>query len=71
MSNKIGIHFGALAQLLADQLSGYNISPDLVEHYQMDADSITRLVVRGIIPAGEAEKARKRLVKKIGEKQNG
>lgn len=51
--------FGALAPPLSQQISG------LPKMYDKDADSITRLVVRGIITEGEAHKARMRLLKRI------
>lgn len=38
---------------------------ELLEHEQKDADAIARLAVRGIATDGDADKMRKRLLKRI------
>lgn len=53
------IRFGAMAPYLSEQI------PGLDEQYDIDADCITRLHIRGILPDAETHKARKRLLKKI------
>ena len=53
------IVLGALCPKLSEQI------PGLSEHYDRDADAITRLVIRGILTDSEATKARKRLLKRI------
>lgn len=65
---EIGIHFGALAPSLAEQLKDYEINEDDLKHFQLDADAITRLVCRSLIPDSIAVKARQRLLKKIVNK---
>lgn len=53
---------GAMAPPISEQLG---VPRDIVEHHEADAKAISRLAVRGIIPVGEARKARARLVKQI------
>ena len=57
------IEFGALAPSLAAQLDR---RPKEVEMWQKDADAITRLLVRGLIPDTVGRKARVKLLKVIG-----
>jgi len=66
---QVEIHFGALADPLEKQLEGFNISADKIEHFQKDADAITRLVVRGLIPDGAAHQARKKIIRNITTSQ--
>lgn len=63
----IGIHFGLLCPLLREQLKDYNIDEDDLMHFQLDADAIARLKVRGVIPDYMAAKARDRLLAKIAK----
>jgi hypothetical protein len=61
------IRFGALAPRLSEQLEEQNLkykAEDIV-HFQRDADAIVQLSVRGILPMGQVEKCRQKLVKKI------
>jgi len=53
------IVLGAMCPKLSEQI------PYLSEHYDRDADAITRLVIRGLLTDGEATKAHKRLLKHI------
>lgn len=53
------IIFGATAPKLSAQVQG------LDAQYDLDADAITRLHVRGLLPDAEAHRARRRLVRKI------
>jgi len=54
-----GIEFGALAKPLYIQLG---IGEDLAFHWQLDADAISRLKIRGLLTDREARKAEQRLV---------
>lgn len=67
VQEKIRIGFGALAPSLKKQLDEQRFRYDksAIDHFQKDADAITRLRVRGLMPAGEVEKERKKLVNKI------
>jgi hypothetical protein len=69
MSETLKLRFGAMAPLLKDQLKEqkFSVCEEEIKHFQKDADALIRLKVRGIIPAGEVEKATKRLIKKIRE----
>jgi len=59
---RLEISFGALSPALAEQISAYGLNLDCSQ-YQRDADAVTRLSVRGILPDGEARKARRRILK--------
>ena len=59
------IHMGALSPKLSDQI------PGLPDHFDRDADAITRLKVRGLMTDSEGDKARKRLVKAIEKHLKG
>jgi len=63
----IGIHFGALCPSIAEQLieQGVVTIPDDINHFQEDADAVTRLVIRGLITDSQASAARRKLLKKI------
>ena len=63
----IEIRFGALSLPLAKQLHGRNLSNDVVECIQRDADAVTRLLIRGFIPESLARKARQRIMKDISK----
>ena len=59
------IHFGAFAPKLSEQGFADLIDANKLEHLQKDADAISRLSVRGIIPDSVVGKARERLGKTI------
>ncbi|WP_376960161.1 hypothetical protein ABNQ39_20880 [Azospirillum sp. A26] len=59
------IQMGAFANTLAEQGFADLIDADILDHLQKDADAISRLSVRGVIPEGAANKARERLGKTI------
>lgn len=65
----LGLHFGALSPTIKTQLEeqGLHLDHASIEHYQKDADAITRLMVRSIIGVSIAEKARKKLVNVMGK----
>lgn len=56
--------FGALAAPLWQQLK---CSPSKVELFQQQADAITLLAIQALISEAEVQRARRRLVKAIGE----
>jgi len=63
------IELGALSEPLTDQL-GRNIklTPEQRKEagiYDKDADAISRLYIRGLIPESQADNARRKLLKKI------
>ena len=69
MPQEFGITFGALAPEIKEQLDEAGLVYDEkdADHFNRDAEAITRLFLRDLIPNGQAEKARQKLVKKIGE----
>lgn len=67
---KWGLHFGALAPPLAEQLAGFDLDAEKVDLWQQDADAITRLGVRGVITDGEAKSAYQRLGRQIEHEIN-
>lgn len=65
MPNKnqtIGVRFGALAPPIYEQL---DTDEELMAHYQMDADAVVRLAVRGMLSEAETHRARKRILKRV------
>lgn len=64
-TKRILVEFGALSRPLADQISHLGFNKDDVEHWQKDADAITRLCVRQLIAEGESKRAMKKLISKI------
>ncbi len=73
----LGLHFGALVHSIAKQLSDQGVRMDIETQakatmWQKDADAITRLAVRQLLPEAAARGARKKLLKKIiREIENG
>lgn len=59
------IQMGAFAPSLSEQGFADLIDANTLDHLQKDADAISRLSVRGIIPDSVAGKARERLVRTI------
>ena len=66
---KVQIHFGALSLPIVDQLleQGVSVIPGDINHFQTDANAITRLVLRGLISEAQARTARGKLIKKIAK----
>ena len=66
-SREFGVYFGALSPTLAEQLqeAGLDYDEDTIDHLNRDAEAITRLSVRGVLPDSQAQAARKKLMKKI------
>jgi hypothetical protein len=60
------IEFGWAATPLAEQLAGRGLNADDIAHWQLDADAVSRIKVRGLLPDREGRKAYDRLAKKIG-----
>lgn len=67
MSENIELVFGAVCPSIAEQLTGidHGINPEALGHAQFDADAITRLSIRGLIPDSAARLARQKLLKRI------
>jgi len=62
------ITLGLTADSLKEQLGEIDTTPEQdaeIERLDMDADAISRLCVRGMIPESHAEKARQKLIRKI------
>lgn len=64
----VELFFGALAPPIAKQLAGMTVARSDVKHWQLDADAITRLAVRDLIP-GSAVKAARQKVGAKGRRQ--
>lgn len=66
-SASFSLHFGAMVEPISDQLAamGYAVEGQEATHWQNDADAITRLLLRRLLPPRQAEAARRRLVTKI------
>ena len=69
MPQEFGITFGALAPEIREQLEEQGLVYDEkdADRWNGHAQAITRLNFGDLIPDGQAEKARQKLVKKIGE----
>lgn len=65
----VALHFGAMAPSISEQLEGQGLTAEPADllHWQKDADAITRLTVRQMLPESQAHAARKRLMKKIAK----
>jgi hypothetical protein len=60
------MNFGAMAPSIAEQLAEQQlICTTDTEHWQRDADAITRLAVRGILPEAQARAARQRVLREL------
>jgi hypothetical protein len=64
---KINLTFGSMAAPLVQQLGvqGINAPTKLLDHWQKDADAISRLAVRGFLTDTETNRARRRLLQTI------
>jgi len=65
--NTFGLHFGALAKPIADQLheQGLKYDVDRLEQFQKDADAITRLAIRNYLPDSVKRNIHKKLLRFI------
>jgi prephenate dehydratase len=61
------VRFGALAPPLAAQLHGLNIDADRLDNLQKDADAVTRLYVQGLLTEQQAERALRKLSRRIND----
>lgn len=61
----LAIEFGALAPPLSEQLAALGIDDETIEHWQRDADAISRLSIRDVLTTREARVARERLWKRM------
>ena len=62
---KVQIAMGAFAPKISVQLADMGFDENQLEAIDKDADAITRLYVRGLIPATQRDAARRKLVKSI------
>jgi len=62
---KIDIHFGMCSPTLADQVGHLISDKDALDHMQKDADAISRLYVRGLIPKSASDRAYDKLFKSL------
>lgn len=59
------ITFGALAPDLSEQLAGCGLPSDALRHFDLDAEAIVRLSIRGYLSDSATLKARQRLMREI------
>ncbi len=59
------IELGALAKPLTEQLAGSGIDHKKLQVFDLDANAISRLYVRGLITESQATAARKKLLRTI------
>ena len=61
------IDFGAMAPKIAEQITAVGLTADKdgIAHCQKDADALTRLAVRGLLPDSAIRNGRKKLMKHI------
>lgn len=65
MNEQLVIEIGALARSLKDQLAPYDLELAVLDRFNKINHSITMLYLNGYIPASQAEKLRKKMVKSI------
>ena len=58
---KMQIRFGAFAPSLKQQLRTYKVDAGTIEHFQLDADAVVRVSIRGVITEADKVRAHKRL----------
>lgn len=63
----MNLDFGALSEPLADQLRAHHVTlrAEAISHFQQDADAITRLAIRQLLPDATVRAARKKLMKRL------
>ena len=64
---KVGISFGAMADPLKDQLKsqGLKMGAEKCNHFQLDIDALIRLSIRGVLCDSDANRTRRKLMKRI------
>lgn len=67
MDKRIEIDFGVAVPRISEQLSAQGIRYDsrACIQWQRDAEALLRLYIRGMLPAGEMVKARRRIMRRI------
>jgi hypothetical protein len=65
MSERLTIEFGWMGPTLAEQRVAEFIDADTLDHFQKDADAISRLRVRSVITSSAGDKAYDRLSNRI------
>jgi len=61
----LDISFGAMVPSLKEQIGGLLDDEYMLAHFQLDADALVRVHMRGLIPDSQIDAARNRLFKKI------
>ena len=61
----VSLRFGAVSPKLARQLAAHHLDRESIRHWQMDADAITRLVIRRLLTDAQAKQARQKLIDAI------
>lgn len=59
------VSFGWGAPKISEQFEGCGLTLDQLQHFDRDSEAVSRLSVRGVIPRSEAEKAYKRVQKRL------
>jgi len=69
---EVQLRYGAMSDTISKQLTvqGFKFDKKLCEHWQKDADAITRIRIRGILTANQTEKARIKLLNIIAKTLN-
>lgn len=60
--------YGWSADPIKDQIEAFgptDVDPDMIEHWQKDADAILRCAMRSLIPDGQIMKARNKLAREV------
>lgn len=65
----LALHLGAFCDPIIKQIveQGFSLKENEAEHFQKDADAITRLSVRGLVTMSSVKSARRKLVNIIAE----
>jgi hypothetical protein len=66
-TKQFGLHFGALADSVREQLKsqGFKFDKNEVSHFEKDVDALNRLRIRGYLNDSSTDKATKKLYNKI------
>lgn len=59
------VAFGWGAPKISEQFAGSGVDTEALTHFDRDSEAVSRLSVRGVIPRSEAEKAYKRIQKRL------
>ena len=66
--SELKIAMGAMSDSLTDQFKSQGFEPPKdIDHFQKDADAITRLKIRGLLTDSQSDSARKKLMKELAK----